>query len=358
MPPAGVRVAVAMSGGLDSSLAAAVLKDQGYDVIGFTAHLWHGGSRCCSDADIRDAQRVAAFLGIPHYVLDLRQPFQRDVVCYFVSEYTRARTPSPCVVCNQRIKFGVLLDRALQAGATHLATGHYARMVDGPDGTPVLRRGVDPDKDQSYFLFSLTREQRARCYFPLGDWLKRDAVARAHAFGLPLRDKPESQELCFVDEDGHPAFIEAHCPDARRSGDIVDQTGRALARHDGVHRFTIGQRRGLGFAAGTPLYVSALDGERNRVIVGDRESLMRRDMRVEHLVWSSSPPESEFRARVQIRYRHDGAAATVRLSDDARALVEFDEPQFAVTPGQAAVFYDNDEVRGGGWIGGVGPGRN
>ncbi len=347
-----------MSGGLDSSVAAAMLKEQGYDAIGFTAHLWHGGSRCCSDADIRDAQRVAAFLGIPHYVLDLRQPFQRDVVCYFVAEYTRARTPSPCVVCNQRIKFGVLLDRAVQAGASHLATGHYARMTDGPDGVPVLRRGADPDKDQSYFLFSLTREQRERCFFPLGDMTKRETIARARALGLPLRDKPESQELCFVDGDGHPAFIEANCPDARRPGDIVDQSGRALARHDGVHRYTIGQRRGLGLAAGTPLYVSALDGERNRVVVGERDSLMRRDMRVEHIVWSGAPAGADFRARVQIRYRHDGAGAMVTLRDGGRAEVAFDEPQFAVTPGQAAVFYDGDRVQGGGWIGGLAAGTN
>lgn len=345
------RIAVGMSGGIDSSVAAALLKDQGFEVFGMTAKLWPSGSRCCSDEDIRDAQRVCAHLGIPHYVVDLHEEFHAWIIDYFVAEYVRGRTPSPCALCNHRIKFGALMTRALDSGALRMATGHYARIVPDLTGLAHLRAGLDAKKDQTYFLFDLTQAQLSRTLFPLGEMTKTEVRRYAKQAGLPVTSRGESQDLCFAKSGEHHRIVEALHPDAAKPGDIVDAEGRKLGTHEGLHRCTIGQRRGLGLARGTPLYVSEIRADTHTVVVAPRAALYRSSAIVKSLNWISAPPPSSgFRARARIRYNHEAALCRVDLNNDGVATVTFEEPQFAITPGQIAAFYADDELLGGGWI--------
>lgn len=345
----GRRVAVAMSGGLDSAVSAALLVDQGADVFGLSAKTWPGGSRCCSDEDIRCAQRMADALGIPHYVIDLHEAFERVVVHYFADEYVQGRTPSPCAVCNRRIKFGDLLERALALGAEVVATGHYARIEKEGDRYRLLR-GSDRGKDQSYFLFDLSQGQLSRTLFPVGGMQKDESRAYASERGLPVGTRGESQDLCFVAEGEHWALTEKMRPDVCRPGGIIDLNGTVLGQHDGIHRFTVGQRKGIGIATGTPMYVRSLDAETNRVIVAPREELLSTVATVRDVRWTSGDVKSApFRAETKVRYAQNAAPSTVTPSADG-ATVTFDDPQFAITPGQVAAFYDHDELVGGGWI--------
>jgi len=351
-----MRVVVAMSGGVDSSVAAALLCQQGHDVIGLSMQLYdqsgtqHFGS-CCTLDDLHDARRVASALGFPHYILNLEQRFQETVISNFVGEYSTGRTPLPCAHCNSDLKFSTLLERARVFGADRVATGHYARVDRADDGTWVLKRSADPDKDQSYFLFSLTQEQLAGAMFPVGALSKPDVRAEARRLGLAVADKPDSQEICFVPDGDYAEFVERHAPTAQRAGAIVDQRGQTLRSHDGIHRFTVGQRKGLGLATGTPLYVLRIDAESGNVTVGPRDRLERASFTASGVNWiSTPPPESWLSTAAQIRHRHRPAMGRVRAIDTTHAEFEFVEPQPAVTPGQAAVFYDADVVVGGGWI--------
>ena len=359
------RVVVAMSGGVDSSTAAAILKAEGYEVIGLTMHLWDqtqdgkgNFGRCCSPEDIYDARRVADQIGIPHYVINLRKAFESEVVDYFVEEYLRGRTPNPCVRCNERIKFGLLLRKAEELGAQALATGHYARIgFSSPEkkNEPrryFLRRGRDRNKDQSYFLFSMTQEQLSKVFFPLGEKSKAEVRQRALGLGLRVARKPESQEVCFVPDDDYRSFVETRKGrEISKPGEIVNRQGQVLGLHRGLHSYTIGQRRGLGIAAPHPHYVLELDIERNRVVAGTKEELVANGLVAGRVNWISSPKlEGEAEALVQIRSRHPAAPAVVSPLKEGRVRVEFKIPQGSVTPGQAAVFYQGDEVLGGGWI--------
>ena len=345
------RIAVAMSGGMDSSVAAALLVEQGHEVIGLTAHMWSDGSKCCSAEDIKQAQQVASHLGIRHFVLNVDDKFEREVVAPFVAEYLRGRTPSPCVLCNQKIKFGVLLDRAIELDCAGLATGHYAR-VEAINGAYHLYAAKDKTRDQSYFLHRLSQRQLAHCVFPLASLTKRgDVVAHARRKALPLSSRGESQNLCFVADDDYGSFVEAHSPVPPREGPIINSRGEKLGTHKGIHLYTVGQRKGLGIQSAEPLYVTALDAEANTVRVGSRDETAAGSCLVRDVFWiSGTPPASSATCQVRIRYRHEGASADLRLDSDGSVEVHFREPQFAITPGQAAVFYDGDEVLGGGWI--------
>ena len=348
-----------MSGGVDSSVAAALLAEQGHDVIGVSMQLYDqarvddAGQRafgtCCTIDDLYDARRVAATIGIPHYIVNFESQFGEHVVANFVREYVSGRTPIPCSHCNSDLKFATLLDRAKVYGADQLATGHYARIEK--DGARYrLFRGADTSKDQTYFLFSLTQDQLSRASFPVGT-LDKEAV-RAHARRLKLRvaSKPDSQEICFVPDGDYAAFVERHAVDATQPGAIVNGEGHVLGTHGGVHRFTIGQRKGLGLSTSAPLYVLELKPETAQVVVGPREALGRTTLTASEVNWISGIPESDWRAvSAQIRHRHTAAPARVRVVGD-NAELEFDAPQAAITPGQAVVFYDGDEVLGGGWI--------
>ena len=373
-------VVAAMSGGVDSSTAAALLAErQPGGVVGLTMQLWdqrrlgsdlpvvharlgHAG-RCCSLDDAYDARRVAAHLGLPFYVVNFERRFEDDVVRPFVASYLAGETPIPCTLCNNTVKFDQLLVTARQIGAERLATGHYARVRANPvTGRRELLRARDATKDQSYFLFGLTQEQLAATEFPLGEMTKEEVRAAARARRLPVADKPESQEICFVPSGNYVRFLEAYLteqggalPPAR--GEIVSTDGRVLGEHTGLHQFTIGQRRGLGLATGKPLYVVALDRERNRVIVGDEQELYRREARVRELNWVSiAPPAEPVRCQVKVRHKHQAASATLQPESEAEVRIVFDEPQRALTPGQAAVFYaaadspEPDLVLGGGWL--------
>jgi tRNA-specific 2-thiouridylase len=347
-----------MSGGVDSSVAAALLAGAGHEVIGLSMQLYDqsngesGYGSCCSIDDLHDAGRVARRLNIPHYIVNFEQEFHRTVVANFISEYVAGRTPIPCSHCNSDLKFSTLLDRSRAFGAELVATGHYARIgIDPETGRQVLRRGRDDTKDQSYFLFSLTQEQLAHASFPVGD-LSKDAVRDvARQLGLPVADKPDSQEICFVPGGDYAAFVERHAPEVDPGGAIVNQSGAILGHHGGVHRFTVGQRKGLGIAAAEPLYVLQLRPTDRTVVVGPRVELERTDLTASRVNWiAGAAPVASLRAQVQIRHRHQPAAATVRSVDADRAAVEFDAPVTAITPGQAVVFYDGDVVIGGGWI--------
>jgi len=345
-----------MSGGVDSCVAAALLREQGCDVIGVTAVMSGEQSRCCSEEDVRTAQRVTDQLGIAHHVVDVREPFERLIIDYFVSECVSGRTPSPCARCNSLIKFGILMKAARDLGAGRLATGHYARVRRNEDGFPELLRGVDHAKDQSYFLSGLASGQLEQCVFPLGESVKEAITRYARSKDLACRASKESQELCFISEVDHGAWIDVRSFDTKGPGDIVDTDGRKVGEHRGIHHYTVGQRRGLGLAVGRPLYVAALDAERNVVVVGDRTEAFGTSMRVKEINWiCGDPPASPFRADTQIRYNHKAAASDISLLDDGAALVRFDEPQFALTPGQVAAFYDGDRVIAGGWIDSTSP---
>ena len=351
-----MRVVVAMSGGVDSSVAAALLAESGRDVIGMSMQLYdqRGGESfgsCCSLDDLQDARRVAAALGFPHYILNFERQFRKTVIDNFVQEYTAGRTPLPCAHCNSDLKFATLVDRAEGLGAIEVATGHYAKIEAGPDGRRLLKRGGDPDKDQSYFLFSLTQPQLERASFPVGALSKAEVREHARRLGLGVADKPDSQEICFVPDGDYARFVERQAPEGRRPGRIADADDRTLARHDGIHRFTIGQRKGLGVSSPAPLYVLRIDATSGTVTVGPRAALERQACTVSGVNWISGVEPSGWTAvATQIRHRHPAAPGRVRPVDGGRAEVEFDAPQLAVTPGQAAVFYDGDVVVGGGWI--------
>jgi tRNA-specific 2-thiouridylase len=353
-----MRVLVAMSGGVDSSVAAALLAEAGYDVIGVSMQLYDQRQgdvqfgTCCTIDDLHDARRVAAALGFPHYIVNLEREFDREVVEDFVREYAAGRTPIPCVHCNGQLKFATLVERARGFGAEHVATGHYARVTfDAARGRYRLRRGLDASKDQSYFLFSLTQAQLAAAAFPVGDLTKAAVREHARRLGLRVADKPDSQEICFVPTGDYAAFVGRRAPGTAAPGVLVDRLGRVLGRHDGVHHFTVGQRKGLGLASGEPLYVLAIDARDRTVTVGPREALDRRTCTASRVNWvDGEAPGGPLRVTAQIRYRHREAHACVRALERDRAGVEFDEPQAAIAPGQAVVFYDGDAVVGGGWI--------
>jgi tRNA-uridine 2-sulfurtransferase len=351
-----MRIVVAMSGGVDSSVAAAILAAGGHDVVGLSMQLYdqsgtHAFGSCCSLDDLHDARRVAAAIGIPHYILNFERQFQDTVVANFVGEYVSGRTPIPCAHCNSDLKFSTLLERAQGLGAEAVATGHYARVERRADGRSELRRGLDREKDQSYFLFSLTQDQLGCASFPVGALTKPEVRAQARALGLRVAEKPDSQEICFVPDGDYAAFVERQAPAAVKAGAIADESGRTLGRHEGVHKFTIGQRKGLGVSSAAPLYVLRIDAESGQVTVGSRDALERRSLTASQVNWTCGDVPSDWRAvTAQIRHRHHPAPGRVRALPDGRAAFESGEPLSAVTPGQAAVFYDGDLVVGGGWI--------
>jgi tRNA-specific 2-thiouridylase len=388
-----------MSGGVDSSTTAALLKEQGYDVIGLSMQLWDytrpestsGKSEaelkksgtCCSIDDIYDARRVATYLNIPFYVVNFEKAFEKEVVLPFVQSYLAGETPIPCVRCNTFMKFDQLLTRAGQIGATTMATGHYARIQQNQTtGRFELLRGVDRTRDQSYFLFEMTQDQLSRVIFPLGEFPKTKVREMAEQYHLPVFEKPDSQEICFIPSKNYGEFVENYLsetlagdeadivpasvavsamPSASgqgsfptwmvRPGEIVDEQGKVLGDHTGIHQYTVGQRKGLGVAVGRPLYVIQTDVENSRVVVGESEGLLKRGLIAQQLNWISIERlDSPMRVEAQIRSRHGAAPATIRACKDESVYVEFDEPQRAITPGQAVVFYEEENVIGGGWI--------
>jgi tRNA-specific 2-thiouridylase len=350
-----------MSGGVDSSTAAWLLKEKGYEVIGATMCIGTmdkaqgGPARCCGLADIEDARRVALQLEIPFYVFHLREEFEKEVIQYFCEEYARGRTPNPCILCNERVKFGSFLKRALELEADFIATGHYARL-DFDEGADryLLKKGVDRRKDQSYVLFSLTQGQFRRTLFPLGEHRKEDVRKIALQLGLRVHDKPESQEVCFIQESSYHFFLSERLKESVESGPILDKEGKVLGKHKGIPFYTIGQRRGLRLAKGRPLYVIGIDREENAIIVGGEEEVYGDTFIVDSVNWIV-PREMipSHKTQVKIRYNHPGSEASISPEGEDELEVRFRSPQKAITPGQAAVFYDGEMVLGGGWIKGV-----
>ena len=367
-----MKIAVAMSGGVDSSAAAAILKEQGHELVGFTMQLWdqrrginvdeNGDplpSRCCSLDDVYDARRVAEELGFPFYVLNLERDFERDVVQPFVTSYLNGETPIPCVACNSRLKFASLDRLALSLGCEKVATGHYARVeFDAVTNRYQLLRGLNEQKDQSYFLWELTQPQLSRALFPLGEMSKPEAREAARQHGLKgVAEKKESQEICFVPDGNYSGFIDRYLEAENENsrlpgpGEIVNTAGQVIGKHEGIHRYTVGQRRGIGIADEKPLYVVSIDADRNRVTVGPADELLSSEFTAAGVNWIAlDNPSDPIVAEVRVRYRHTAAPATITPLPDARARVIFDEPQRAITPGQATVFYRGDQVVGGGWI--------
>jgi tRNA-specific 2-thiouridylase len=352
------RVVVGMSGGVDSSVAAWLLKEQGWEVIGITMKLWpqdcmtRAEDKCCGPQAIADARGVAHALGIPHYVIDEAVPFERLVIDYFADEYKAGRTPNPCVMCNEKLKFGNLWDKATALGASFIATGHYA-IAEHPSpesqGAPILRKGLDPKKDQSYFLFSLRGEQLARALFPLGSLTKEEIRGIARKLGLKVADKEDSQEICFVPGKDYKAFLKDR-GETFHPGGFYDMQGSYLGPHEGIELFTIGQRKGLPGGAGTPRYVIDIDAESGRVILGGEEDLLCEEFTVNRTNWHDEPPSTPRKILVKVRHGHTGDLAEITTGPNDTAVIRPLEPLRAVTPGQAAVFYDGDRVIGGGWI--------
>lgn len=363
-------MAVAMSGGVDSSTVAAMLRAEGHNVIGLTMQLWNQRrlagregmpervtGRCCSLDDVYDARRVAQHLGIPYYVVNHEERFERDVVRPFVAEYLSGRTPIPCSLCNNYLKFDQLHVVARQIGADFVATGHYARVeYDDTRGRWLLKRPADHGKDQTYFLFGLTQEQLSRTLFPLGDMTKPEVRELARRHGLALAEKPDSQEICFVPGGDYKRFIDAYLAEQQESlpetaGELVTSDGEVIGEHNGIHNFTVGQRKGLGVATGSPLYVIQINGAERRVVVGSDEHLYSRRLHAHRVnLISIDDLREPIRVAVKIRHRHEPAAAVIEKTGDDEVIVTFDQPQRAITPGQAAVFYDGPVVVGGGWI--------
>lgn len=366
-----MKIAVAMSGGVDSSAAAAILKAEGHELVGFTMQLWNQRrgisvdengeplpSRCCSLDDVYDARRVAEELGFPFYVLNLERDFERDVVQPFVTSYLNGETPIPCVACNSRLKFASLDRLAVSLGCEKVATGHYARVEHDAEANRYrLFRGRNLQKDQSYFLWELTQEQLSRSLFPLGEMSKPEVRDVARSSKLAIAEKAESQEICFVPDGNYAGFIDRYLAAEDETerlpgeGEIVNTQGEVLNKHGGIHRYTIGQRRGIGVSSERPLYVISIDAEKNRVVVGSQDELLREEFTAAGVNWVAfAEPCAPVRAEVRVRYRHTAAPATITPQANNRAHVVFDEPQRAITPGQATVFYRGDEVTGGGWI--------
>jgi tRNA-specific 2-thiouridylase len=363
-------IAVAMSGGVDSSTVAAVLRAEGHNVIGLTMQLWnqrrlsgHPGmpeavqGRCCSLDDVYDARRVAETIGIPYYVVNHEQRFEDEVVRPFVREYLSGRTPIPCSLCNNHLKFDQLLVVAKQIGADLLATGHYARVLfDEDNGRWLLKRPADRSKDQTYFLFGLTQEQLSRTLFPLGSLTKPEVRDLARLHGLALAEKPDSQEICFVPGGDYKRFLDAYLEEQGESlpdtaGELVTSNGQVIGEHQGIHNFTVGQRKGLGVATGSPLYVIQIKGDTRQVVVGNNDDLYSRTLRTHRVnLISVSDLDAPMRVSIKIRHRHEPAPAVIEKIGEDEILVTFDESQRAITPGQAAVFYQDDVVVGGGWI--------
>jgi tRNA-specific 2-thiouridylase len=365
------RVAIAMSGGVDSSVAAAILKEAGCELVGFSMQLWDqrrnqpaGDStypgRCCSIEDLYDAREVAGRLGIPYYLVDFQKEFELQVVKNFVENYQRGLTPSPCILCNSHLKFNQLVRMAEEIQAPRMATGHYARVGwDEGSGRYLLWQARDKNKDQSYFLFELDQSQLSKAVFPLGDLDKKQVRRIARRYGLPVAEKPESQEICFIPDGDYAAFVECHYEELAGPsgtspfppGKIIDADGRILGRHSGIHHFTIGQRRGLGIAHRAPLYVLEIRPEENAVVVGERAQLGKLRCRVERPNWISIPALAKpIRVHAKIRSRHKEAPAMIAPIEDGSVEVTFDTAQAAISPGQACVFYQSDKVVGGGWI--------
>jgi len=371
LPLTDMKLAVAMSGGVDSSAAAAILKEQGHELVGFTMQLWdqrrginvdeNGDplpSRCCSLDDVYDARRVAEEIGFPFYVLNLEKDFERDVVQPFVDSYLNGETPIPCVSCNSRLKFASLDRLARSLGCEKVATGHYARVEYDEEAKRYrLFRGRNLQKDQSYFLWELSQDQLSRAMFPLGEMSKPEVRKLAREHALAVAEKSESQEICFVPDGNYAGFIDRYL-DARDSADrkpgagqILGTGGEVMGHHAGIHRYTIGQRRGIGIAGERPLYVIEIDAAKNQVVVGNQEELLGSEFTAARVNWvANDRPNAPVRAEVSLRYRHTPALATITPADNGRVSVRFDQPQRAITPGQATVFYSGDEVLGGGWI--------
>jgi len=373
------RLLLGMSGGVDSSVAGFLLREQGYDVVGVTMKVWpqdcisRAEDKCCGPQAVADARGVAYLLGIPHYVVDEADQFEKTVINYFASEYQAGRTPNPCVMCNEKLKFGNLWGKAQALGCDFIATGHYAVIEHpvagvGDPGRAILRKGVDPRKDQSYFLFSLRQLQLRRAFTPLGKMTKPQIREIAHSLGLKVADKVDSQEICFVPGNDYKAFLRSHLGESEfHRGEIYDSDGNFVGEHEGIELFTIGQRKGLPGGSSRPRYVLDLDAETNRVIIGDADDLICGEFEIERANWhpvagigdpsDAVSPERfrggynrEIEVTVKIRYSDPGTCATVTPLENHRARVRLHEPQRAVTPGQAAVFYDDDVVLGGGWI--------
>ena len=347
-----------MSGGVDSSTTAWLLKEKGYEVIGATMCIGMldrnqiGPARCCGVSDIEDARRVALQLEIPFYVFQFNDEFDKEIIQYFCSEYVKGRTPNPCILCNERMKFGSFLKRAIDLGAAYVATGHYAGLeFDGNRKQYILKKGIDRRKDQSYFLFSLKQEQLGHILFPLGKFRKEEVRKKAFELGLRVHDKPESQEVCFIPENSYHYFLSERLKESVEPGPIMDKEGNTLGSHKGIPFYTIGQRRGLRLAKGKPLYVIGIDRKRNAIIVGEEEEVFKDTFLVNSINWINlNETGSTLTAQVKIRYNHPGAEALLSPKGEGEFEVKFKSPQKAITPGQAAVFYDGEMVLGGGWI--------